>query len=873
MKVEYLIGIIILLVVILLLVIHLTKEGFTTDQDLHDQYSKTNQKKYNNVGIALHVTDNDAALGSDTRGLLGSIRDTLDSSNNPIQTVESDYPVEGGTSGMSLVIKKCEAITPVLTIDDCKKLDDPSINTTCGICLADPSDMGTNSEGSQWAGGLVLTAKDRDEYRKQNISRYGAVNGFLPDYSPTVGSCPAGRMVSTRTECEKLQKELTCQKGGTLGSPSGCSQCYNDNTYHIVDPSAEAGLILGAGKIMVVGSGTVTWSETGQSNNGSFDLSPTILKPIPLMGGEYNPITLTLTAPAIPRPYDNSVTYRVNDLVIFNNAIFKMQEGAGVPGYSPDRPGDKLWLNRGAYSNYVAPPPTFIAGHLKAPDGGGDFQPIDLYRLILTDTITGRKPRVINQINVGGVDMTKMGAGFGQTRMNLTARSPFTFIDPLSQEATLCSNSPFVTQAQSSALLNSDPCYARGHNTPGTYSLECLQQVFQNNGCGLADGTVDKSGFPATNAKAAALMINSSGTARTMNEIIDTVYQAAVSTATGLDAAGNQLTLADWSKASLFCTGVAINSPCDANAISGPLSSDCIVYLWDNEGENKIAGATYSLSSLARSLFSSGRTDRFCTRNGSKAPKDLNDQENAVNMAYWKAKGGVAAVKAAMSDLHVAANTSLTNEDTKAPSILQCYGIVPDARPTYTSKYTGFSGPSKLSSNTILKSDITLPDGFDYTLSFDITPYGTISGNHSSIIRITNTTTQFLNKGDRNPMILFSPSTTVPYIVFGDDSSPNWWGSGDDPTSNYPALPLNQKTSISIKTTGKSVLVTVGSISKNYTQPTKRQFGTGYKLYASDNFFPAANAMIENINYSVNGSVVLQTPPAPPPSSGPGQSL
>jgi hypothetical protein len=46
-----------------------------------------------------------------------------------------------------------------------------------------------------------------------------------------------------------------------------------------------------------------------------------------------------------------------------------------------------------------------------------------------------------------------------------------------------------------------------------------------------------------------------------------------------------------------------------------------------------------------------------------------------------------------------------------------------------------------------------------------------------------------------------------------------------------------------------------------------------FNFFASDDIFPAANAMIENISYKVNGKLILETPPAPPASTGPGQSL
>jgi hypothetical protein len=217
-------------------------------------------------------------------------------------------------------------------------------------------------------------------------------------------------------------------------------------------------------------------------------------------------------------------------------------------------------------------------------------------------------------------------------------------------------------------------------------------------------------------------MIDSNGTAQTIDQIANTVYQAALSTATSLNAEGEQLSLADWSKASQFCTGVAINSPCDANAASGPLSPDCIVYLWDNQGENKIPKGTYSLSSLARSLFDTGRINRFCTRDGTYAPKDSSNKLNRANLTYWKNMGTVEAVKAAMSQLHLDANTSLTTEDAKAVFIKQCYGIVPNPRPTFKSDYKSVKGVNKMVGNTILKNNITV-----YKVKVDIPPVAKVS--------------------------------------------------------------------------------------------------------------------------------------------------
>ncbi len=41
--------------------------------------------------------------------------------------------------------------------------------------------------------------------------------------------------------------------------------------------------------------------------------------------------------------YDNQKIYTVGDRIVFKGQEYEMVEGAGAPGYAPDRPGDKLW--------------------------------------------------------------------------------------------------------------------------------------------------------------------------------------------------------------------------------------------------------------------------------------------------------------------------------------------------------------------------------------------------------------------------------------------------------------------------------------------------------------------------------------------------
>ena len=852
----YLFGILLLLAAVLLISVKFSKEGFATSDAMHDEFSKKYQKKFNHVGAALVMSKNEKALGQDTRGLFGNIQDTMDKSGKHIEIIDDPYPLEGGRSGMFDTIDKCETVKTA----DCSAFDNASFSKDCGLCL----DIGTNSQDKPQTGGLVLTAKDKEYGKSQQKGN------FLAPYDPTVGTCPAGRMVANKAECLRLQKQLTCERNGAFNTSTGCSQCYDDTTYRIVDPSTEEGLIVGSGSLMLIGSGTLVFAEAGQSNNITVKLTGKPYK-IQLLGPEYNNLTFKINAPSVPKAYDPSVIYSIDDLIIFNGIVYRMIEGIGAPGYDPANPTSgeggtyPHWENKGAVATYTPSPPAFIGGYLTGQTASGIFT-IDLYRIILNDAETGRKPRTMDSETVDGVECTKMGPGFGKKKMSLTGRSPFTFVDPLSQEASMCPNSPFVTMEASSNFLQSDPCYKKGSG-PGKFSNECLQATFLNNGC-VEQG----SGYPTTAAKASAIMLDGNAYALKLSEIADKIYASSISAATGVGRDGTQLSIGDWSRESVFCTGVAITSPCDVSAAStGPLSKDCLVYLWDNQGQNKKVGATYGVTSSANSLFEKGKVIRFCSKNGTISPVKPDGTVNPANLSYWQKMGGVASVKAALTKIHADANSNLMSEDVRKLAIQQCYGITPNQRPAYTTSFKSPLPLNLLKANTVLASGISHPKNYDYTLSFDITPYGTIT-NYASILRITNTTGMFFNRGDRNPLIVFTPNTTSLYVILGDDGGSYNWGPGSDGFT-FPPLPLNKKSTISITATGPSVRIEVGTSSQTFTQPTARVSGENYSIYASDNFFPPANAMIENMLYTVNSATIFKPPPAPVQPFGPGEAL
>jgi len=261
-------------------------------------------------------------------------------------------------------------------------------------------------------------------------------------------------------------------------------------------------------------------------------------------------------------------------------------------------------------------------------------------------------------------------------------KAPFTFVDPFSQEASQCAGSPFVTKPESARLLASDSCYKRGAG-PGTYGMACLQAMFLNNGC-----TEAGRGYPKDNSTMTALMYDLDGKPLDLQAISDVVYSKAVTTSTGLNTDGKQLSIKKWSEASVFCTGVAITSPCDiGDKEFGPLTVDCLEYLWDNSGENKKVGTTYNVISLASSLFSTGKTDRFCTKSGTLSPRYADGNDNLAAITYWQTKGGVNEVKSIMANIHYDANSDLVPEENKKDKLMQCYGIVPNQRPSFINKF------------------------------------------------------------------------------------------------------------------------------------------------------------------------------------------
>lgn len=608
-------------------------------------------------------------------------------------------------------------------------------------------------------------------------------------YSPTVGKCAPGRFSTNKEQCIRIQKEMECEKKQNFGQ-EGCSQCVQDEKFQYLTPD----LIQNAPSLVLVGSGTL--KATGNS---------------------VQPITKVLS----------------------NSPQQISLEGI--------KEGDTVSLEVSAPQGGT---PT-MAGYLIGTTVGGDYR-VDIIRLIQTDTVTGAKPRLIGNQDVGGDMYSLIRSGAGQSTMRLQMLNTFTFLSPSEFEAQQCGSAPFITKESSAKFLESSVCYAKGQ-TPGNYSLNCLQQTFLDAGC-----TEEGDAFPTDVNKARALMTDTKGGNLSIGAIANSIYQKAQVAYTGRDAAGTKLSIPDWDKVSRSCTGKQIISPCDYdNQETGPLSKECLSYLWTNSGANTTnmgPGPTYTGSQLIRSLNQQNQ-DRFCTPNGTMAPVDVNGKETAA-AAVAKAKGGVKAVKEFYNQISLKANDNTLNDTQRKEAVQQCYGVefskgnptipgagnvsVPTsgmcAPTTIVPQYRG-GDAGKAYGNYTFKSNTTL--------TFTLRPTALEPTNFSNIFLFTKTSTDNVNdEGARMPGVWFTPNDTRIHVSFytrGQNLDVNTTGR----------LPLNQDTQVTIKITQTSCTLTcTGGLNETQSRTFSSPPPTGIcTLVVPGIFYPSFKGVLTNLSY------------------------
>jgi hypothetical protein len=270
-----------------------------------------------------------------------------------------------------------------------------------------------------------------------------------------------------------------------------------------------------------------------------------------------------------------------------------------------------------------------------------------------------------------------MVPGTGQTYINLACIIPFSFLSMYDGDALTCDNGPIITQAASATFLESDPCFGKA-NQPGNYKLECLQTRWVELG-----GTPQGTGYPANKTAADAIQKDANGNPLDIDTIVNNLAPKMTAAVTGQDATGKNLSIGNWNTVSMFATGTPINTPCDGpNKDNGPLSQECLSYLYQNQGINSHIGPTYTLASVSMaSMLGQNTPNTYCQ------PGAGIDPSTPAGLKFAQSLGGINTVKQTYDQINRLANDNTQSNQARAQAVQQCYGVTID--PMNTPKTPG----------------------------------------------------------------------------------------------------------------------------------------------------------------------------------------
>ena len=467
--------------------------------------------------------------------------------------------------------------------------------------------QGTNSDGKPYKGGLYVSPDSRIEQMGNSMKAHDVHQDPYQVFQPTIGTAKPGTFALTKDDCIIVKERVDCDSKQNFDSPN-CTQCYTSRTFSRVGPEVARIPFL----LILTGKGTFQL----KSSNSSIDKSDKV--------------------------------YTFDD----KNTTYEIE----IPGNTE---GSQFTIITSPINNAQN-----IGGLIRGNTAKGSFS-IDVSHIVQVDQETNVKPRISGTTKIQGFNVVRMIPGTGKSHMKLVCLIPFSFIDTNDYETGGCNNGPIITQANSAVFLNSDACFNKD-NKPGNYSLECLQSRWISMG-----GTSDGTGYPSTKEKADAIQKNADGSPRTIEAIVDTLSIIMLQAQTGKNANGQQLSIADWNTASMFATGKSISSPCDVDdATTGPLSQECLSYLYMNQGVTSHIGPTYDLPSwTTANNVGQDQRNTYCQ------PGTSMDPTTPVGLKLGQGLGGVEQVKAYYNRINRIANDNSLSNTERQNEINQCYGV------------------------------------------------------------------------------------------------------------------------------------------------------------------------------------------------------
>lgn len=612
---------------------------------------------------------------------------------------------QGAPSGATAT-EQTGAVQAKITFCESQPLDcglfgqDPRM-AECGFCHRD----GTDSTGKPHRGGMYISSDD--QIRANEKAR---ATGGKALYRPTVGKCEPQNFTVQAANCKVREAQLKCQQAGGPSLNNECGQCYGGG------PGAAGLLYVGPkprtftailwvshpGSHSNNGSGTtvLVQSATGTARpaiNIPYSNRP-LLDPqqVPLTNiAEGDTITINIVgAPSVWCGWLSSPDGRRTVSLDIGQQSVAPADGFVIAGdkrsgpvttataaadsdvwatWGPTVPGTVLWYQRretvpGAvtsawYGTAVAPSATGVdvTDIIKSVVGTNT---VLTYPTLLQhgDPAPGIVKHLwIQQDNGGTVILTDENpfpwppSAF-QNTFQLVSQIPATLVSPVfSDDMANCPTGPMVFTPAGAGLMGSHSCFkADGTFNPTPY---CLQELWAS-----AGGTTKGTGYPSTEAAAAALVVNNS-----LDDTVASLNNQGSIALYGVDMNGKAADFLTVKAAALFMLGTVMSNPCDGpQAATGPHTPECLDYLWRTAtGPQPAAPLTADPSTLPYA---------GCNANGLAAPLNADGTPNGTNVAAANAQGGVAAVQAFFAALFGRAQDS-SNYDAQVAAMRDCYNV------------------------------------------------------------------------------------------------------------------------------------------------------------------------------------------------------
>lgn len=593
-----------------------SKEGFRGGElpDSHNQFNKNSGKKYSNLANTINFTappfSSYPVDAIDLKEAVNGLVATGQSKGYGLSPSD-EHTLPDAVPATFQMAASCEAAP-----NSCSAFDDSTFASQCGLSF----DLtGKNANGQTHIGGLYVAPDDRNlqmKKAKDVLDKNLAPFDPYKVYQPTLGSAKSGQFALTKDQCTVVKERIECETKGIIGKDN-CTQCYSSQDRNRVGP------------------------ETNRLPFSLFLFGTGSFKIIPAPGRNYDSLA------NLPS------TLKEDQAVNGSNGI-------SIPS---DSEGDQFTIQVTPLPQ--ATTPVWIAGYVQGPTRAGKFT-VDLRSIILAEGNGGYKPRLSGTRKLNGMKCFSIIPNNGKKDLSLPCTIPFSFMNINDFDSSTCGNGPVLTKESSAKHFGFDACYKKS-NKPGSYDLECLQSRWTDLG-----GTTIGTGYPSDQEKADAIQKGPRGEMLDISTIVDNLGVKMAQAITGKYMNGAVMELSDWNDVSMFMTGVPINTPCDGpDRETGPLSKECLSYLYSNKGISSKIGATYSSSPSEVASMLGGQTfpNTYCQ------PGTAIDPNTPSGLAFGQTLGGVEATKQAYNQINRTANDNSITNAQREKAVKDCYGI------------------------------------------------------------------------------------------------------------------------------------------------------------------------------------------------------